>query len=386
MSSNDASTKLNRVLFIGPYPPPYSGPEMGMKLFLESSLQEKYSISFLCTNVRKSNKNKGRFGLAMVFAFARFFSILLWKLVTVRPKVVYYPITATQIGWVGRDAPCLMLCRLFGAKTIIHLRASHFRLNYQQFRPLLQKLVRFALGLVNTVIVQSDQLHSQFQGLVAPERIKTLYQAIESDEYDNVDVLNYVRGKILFVGHQTQAKGFCDLVRAIEPVVAKVPEADFYFAGTMRRGERNVFYNQITGEKLNYEDPFDVQQEILDSDTASHYHNLGIVHGEEKLETLRSIDLFVLPSYSEGFSRAVVEAMCMGKPVVYTPVGAHQEALSEEQGARVMPGDHDALVNAITQLLTDRDRRDAIAKRNYRFVRENFDIEVIASQLSLIHI
>lgn len=101
MSSNDASAKLNRVLFIGPYPPPYSGPEMGMKLFLESSLQEKYSISFLCTNVRKSNKNKGRFGLAMVFAFARFFSILLWKLVTRSPQGCLLS-NHCHSNWLGR--------------------------------------------------------------------------------------------------------------------------------------------------------------------------------------------------------------------------------------------------------------------------------------------
>ncbi len=36
-----------RVLFIGPYPPPYAGPEMGMKLFLDSSLKDEFQILYL---------------------------------------------------------------------------------------------------------------------------------------------------------------------------------------------------------------------------------------------------------------------------------------------------------------------------------------------------
>ena len=83
------SANKPRVLFVGPYPPPYSGPEMGMKLFLESSLKDQFDISFLCTNVRKSNAKKGSFGFAMIVAFVMFFSRLTWKLISVRPKVVY---------------------------------------------------------------------------------------------------------------------------------------------------------------------------------------------------------------------------------------------------------------------------------------------------------
>ena len=61
--------KKQTILFIGPYPPPYSGPEMGMRLFLKSSLNEKYNIKFLKTNVRKNNINKGRFDIQMIVAF-----------------------------------------------------------------------------------------------------------------------------------------------------------------------------------------------------------------------------------------------------------------------------------------------------------------------------
>lgn len=381
--SSDNRAKRYRVLFIGPVPPPFSGPEMGMKLFLESDvLQRRYVIRHQPTNVRKSNKNKGRMDLTMATAFFRFFAALLVNLVRFRPHLVYYPITATQIGWLGRDVWCIFLCRLFGAKVVIHLRASHFRLNYNDFVGPAKFLVRFACGRVQACIVQANYLFAQFSGLVPESKMACIYQAIDTTEYENPDLLDYTAGSVLFMGHLTQAKGYCDLLRAIPKIVERCPQAKIQVAGTMRRGERNVLYNQLTGERLEYQDPFVCESKLLETVGSDNYENLGVVFDEQKLQTLRACDLFVLPSYSEGFSRAVVEALSVGKPIVFTPVGAHREVFSDKHGRCVNPGNVDELVDGICQLLEDRGLRNQIAEENYRQVRERFDIEPIAGQLS----
>lgn len=354
-----------------------------MKLFLDSDLKERYKITFLCTNVRKSNKNKGKLGLAMVFSFFSFFAQLLWILIWTRPKVVYYPITATTIGWIGRDAPCLILCWIFRARTIIHLRASHFRLNFERFGRLTKWIVNRAFRTVSLAIVQADVIHKQFDGLINPKRIRTMYQAIDAAEYDNPDLNDYEPGKILFVGHLTQAKGYCDLVRVIEPVVSRLKNAKFYVAGTMRKGESNVLYNQYDGSKLTYEDPFEVEKEILQADCSEHYNKLGTITQEELFDVLKNVDIFVLPSYSEGFSRAITEAMSVGKPVVFTPVGAHKEVLENGvNGLQVEPGNLHQLEKAIVELVSNRELRNRIGEYNYQYVRENLDINIIANQFA----
>ena len=374
-----------RVLFIGPYPPPYSGPEMGMKLFLESSLRQDYRISFLNTNVRNTNVTKGKLDLVVVLAFFRFIAALVYMLIRHRPVLAYYPVTPTELGWLGRDLWCILICRLFRVKTVIHLRGSHFRPNFSQFSAFGKRLVRSGCAMVSAAIVQADCLREQFEGLVPKERIKTLYQAIDSTEYHNPDLSNYQRGKILFVGNMTKAKGYCDLVRAIAPVVKKHPEANFYFAGGLRKGERGVFFNQITGQQLAYEDPFVAHDEIMCGLYKNHYHALGVVGANEKVDLLRSSDIFVLPSYSEGFSRALLEAMCVGKPVICTAVGAHREVIQDKvHGLLVQPGDVAGLVDCICRLLEDRQLRDRIAHTNYRRVRADFDIAGIARQFSTI--
>ena len=61
--------RVDKVLFIGPYPPPYAGPEISMKYLLESPLSQRFDVSFLNTNVRKSNAKKGNIDIFLVWAF-----------------------------------------------------------------------------------------------------------------------------------------------------------------------------------------------------------------------------------------------------------------------------------------------------------------------------
>ncbi len=372
-----------KILFIGPYPPPYAGPEMGMKLFLDSFLKDEFQIFFLNTNVRESNAAKGRVDSVLLLAFFRFVFYLLYMIIRYRPTLAYYPVTATQIGWIGRDIWCLAICRILRVKCVIHMRGSHFRLNYEQFHPLVRRLVQWSCKIVSAAIVQAECLRDQFEGLTPNERIKVLYQAIDTSEYDNPDLNNYQRGKILFLGHLTKAKGYIDLLRCMESVVADCPESHFYCAGTIRKRERNVFFNQYSGKPLVYEDPYNVREEVRSGQLGEHYHDLGMISGDDLMEHLRSADILALPSYSEGFSRAMLEAMSVGKPIIYTPVGAHVEIMKhEENGLMSEPGDIGQLSENIKRLLQDQNLRCRIAEHNYRYTREMFDITIVAKELS----
>ena len=64
-------------------------------------------------------------------------------------------------------------------------------------------------------------------------------------------------------------------------------------------------------------------------------------------------DLFVLPSFHEGFGMAFAEALTQGIPVVGTTAGAIPETVPADAGILVPPGDVDALREALRRLLTD---------------------------------
>lgn len=74
----------------------------------------------------------------------------------------------------------------------------------------------------------------------------------------------------------------------------------------------------------------------------------------EIYDALRAADVFVFPTLSEGFSKALLEAMAAGLPVVATPVGAGADLLRDgDNGLVVPPGDARAVASAVTRYLRD---------------------------------
>jgi len=88
---------------------------------------------------------------------------------------------------------------------------------------------------------------------------------------------------------------------------------------------------------------------------------LGIVdaisflgHCENIPSRLASADLFVLPSRSEAFPNAVLEAMAVGLPIVASRIGGLLELIDDGRtGILVPPGDASALANAIAALMAN---------------------------------
>ena len=88
-------------------------------------------------------------------------------------------------------------------------------------------------------------------------------------------------------------------------------------------------------------------------------------HGEVDEATLQrhfaAADLFVLPSYHEGYGMAVAEALARGLPVVATTGGALAQTLPPAAGLQVPPGDVEALCAALRRLIGDPSARAACA-------------------------
>jgi len=375
--------KKVKILFVGPYPPPYSGPEAAMKTLLESDLSKRYEIRFLKTNVRSSNEHKGRLDLHLVIAFFSFVIRLSIALLVHRPILVYYFVTATGLGWLGRDIWCIFISRLFGAKVVIHMRAGHFKHNYDRLVNINKNIIKAACSLVSLAFVQADCLRNQFRGLISENRIISVYNAIDVSQHKNKNPLKYSTRTILFLGLLTYAKGYCDILKIIPAIAEKYPDVRFCFAGTKIKGERNVFHNQISGDPIHFNDPEECYDKFIRGKYDRNYVYLGTISGEEKINKIKKCTVFVLPSYSEGFSMAILEAITLGKALVCTPVGALGEIIKDGvNGLLVAPGDLDRLKHAIEMLLGDSDLRNRMALTNLAYGQANFSQEIIASQIA----
>lgn len=72
---------------------------------------------------------------------------------------------------------------------------------------------------------------------------------------------------------------------------------------------------------------------------------------------MRTLDVFVLPSFAEGTSKSVIEAMSHGLPIITTNVGGLPDLLTPSAGILIPPGDSAALAEAMHCLASDPELR-----------------------------
>jgi len=89
---------------------------------------------------------------------------------------------------------------------------------------------------------------------------------------------------------------------------------------------------------------------------------------EERSDFMKNIDVFVLPSLTEGTPNVIIEAMAHEKPIIATAVGGVPDLVPDDVGILVPPDDNRALAAAMTRMAADselRRRMGAAARRNY---------------------
>jgi glycosyltransferase involved in cell wall biosynthesis len=96
-------------------------------------------------------------------------------------------------------------------------------------------------------------------------------------------------------------------------------------------------------------------------------------------ELLSMMDLFVLPSWREGVPRSAIEAAAMAKPLVLSDIPGCREVARDGREAIFVPArDPASLANAISQLVSDRPRADAMGRSARSRALERFDEDRIS--------
>jgi glycosyltransferase involved in cell wall biosynthesis len=170
---------------------------------------------------------------------------------------------------------------------------------------------------------------------LTPSRIKPSYLVFQSPSII-----------VVHAGRVEPRKGQRQMVEACGRLRDQVPELRIVFAGEIKDGD----YFQ---ECLQCAGSLGVRERIR-----------FIGHCEDVSELLQAGDIFVLPSTrGEAFSRSVLEAMAVGKPVVATSCGGAAEAIiHNSSGFIVPPEDSAALADKIALLATREELRNQMGR------------------------
>lgn len=112
----------------------------------------------------------------------------------------------------------------------------------------------------------------------------------------------------------------------------------------------------------------------------------GRIPHSEVIDLLKEIDIFAIPSYSEGFGVAAVEAMATGLPVVASNVGGLPEVVDDgKTGILVEPGDVEALKQALEYYILSKEARIEHGRRGREKVRAKYDWQKNAESMNRLY-
>ncbi len=100
----------------------------------------------------------------------------------------------------------------------------------------------------------------------------------------------------------------------------------------------------------------------------------------------RRADILVLPSHAEGMAMAVLEGLAHGLAVVTTPVGAHEEVITDGvTGLFVPAGDAAALGMALARLIRDPVRRAELSRCARALYLSRFSVAAYLPRLEAVY-
>ena len=97
--------------------------------------------------------------------------------------------------------------------------------------------------------------------------------------------------------------------------------------------------------------------------------------GRDKLSLYEAADVFVLPTFQENWGFVLVESLACGTPVITTRAVDIWPELQSSGGAVIVDATPDATAAAISELLGDRARLEAMGPKGRAWVLDNLNVD-----------
>ncbi len=208
-------------------------------------------------------------------------------------------------------------------------------------------------------------LHIRAPHRIVPNGIDILqYRAASRDEKWRRELLGADEGLIILNhGRLARKKGLDVLLESFSVVQRSIPNAHLVFVGPD---------DEDVGAKL--------RSRARELGLVQRVHLIGSLHGTRLRDVLAATDIWVLPSYTENFGNAVIEAMAIGLPVVTSPFVNIAPDAHRDGALEMVPNTSEQVAGALMKLARDSGLRSQLAANAAKYAKR-FDWDVVASQL-----
>ena len=163
---------------------------------------------------------------------------------------------------------------------------------------------------------------------------------------------------VVYTGRLDVQKGLLDLVDAWQKVAETFPRGRLWLVGEGNDGR--LIWDRIRESRLT--------TEIVMPGSFDDVSDL-----------LRAADVFVLPSYQEGMSLSLLEAMASDVPVVASDIPPNRALVENDKGILFPPKDSEALANSLLDSIQKQKISREYANNARRFVLEKYSLNKMAS-------
>jgi glycosyltransferase involved in cell wall biosynthesis len=263
---------------------------------------------------------------------------------------------ALSLGGTGAQGPALVASR----RVDFHLRQNSFS--------------RWKHRQVDCFICASEAIR---QMLVAdgvpPDRTVTVHEGIDLDHVRSAPAVNvheafWLPHRAPVVGNVAALvphKGQRHLIEAAHLVIQQMPDVRFLILGE--------------GELRD-----SLERHVREHHLEKHVFLPGF--RTDVLGCMKSFDLFVMSSVTEGLGTALLDAMACGKAIVATRTGGIPEVVEDgETGTLVPPRDHAAMAQAILAMLADDEQRRRMGDAGLARVQARFTVERMVAETAAVY-
>jgi glycosyltransferase involved in cell wall biosynthesis len=241
------------------------------------------------------------------------------------------------------------------------------------------RLDKFFLNRFDRVIAVSDSVKQEILNHnISAGKVLTICNGIDTNRFNNPKKIENVRREfgidksykiIGTVGRLSEEKGHIHLLNAATKVFQEYPKVVFLVVGDGPL--RNDLEEKASALRQT--------QHVEKNGPESPFIFAGVRSDMPAIYSL--MDIFVLPSLTEGLPMVLLEAMASQKPIVATNVGAIPKVIEHgHSGLLVQPGDTKGLAKAITDLLANPQKAYGLAKNARRKVKQQFSSERMAER------
>ena len=342
-----------RILLVSPLPPPMGGIATLTERMIDKMPSSEIQIN--CVNVahrvdNADDKIKRYNKLDSIAILLRAVISVFFDCLARKCDIIH--INSSSGDGTLRDYMIQKIAKSFKIPVVLHYHCNLE--DATRNSKIATKFLNKSLDLANKILVLNTSSlktvnDKGYEAVIVPN-------GVPASTVVNKHHINRVIGKVVFTGRVSKAKGCLELYACAK----ENSQIDFRLAGLI-------------------DEEIEVKMRSL-----SNIELLGPLHHNEIINLLDEADVFMFPTYSEGFSVSLLEAMSRGVPCVATQVGANLDMIENKGGIIVEPQNAEALLVALKEMSSP-DARQKMSKWNLTKVRDSYTEEIMYNTLMTIY-